>query len=102
MPAGNGFSVSVNINDHVNCQGTIVSDDGSMFNGLTVSGTGQADVYGVAVNDATSGISGGLLRAAYCNVGSSGTGSFTQSGGTNSLIFGLDLGTYISDSGTYA
>jgi len=40
------------------------------------------------VNDSTSGVTGGLLSAAGCYVGKTGTGALTQSGG-NVLVGSL-------------
>ena len=56
------------------------------------------------MNDGTSGMSGGSLAANYGYVGYSGSGTFTQSGGTNSVgSYGgqLYLGYNAGDAGTY-
>ena len=44
---------------------------------------------------------GVALQSLEETVGSTGTGSFTQSGGTNTVIFQLRLGDGASSSGTY-
>ncbi len=43
----------------------------------------------------------GVLSASNEYVGSSGTGTFSQSGGTNIISYGLYLGRYSGSSGTY-
>ena len=53
------------------------------------------------MNNAISGLSGGSLNAANHYAGSGGTGSFLQSGGTNTLSGCLYLGDGAADSGTY-
>ncbi len=55
----------------------------------------------LATNDATSGISGGSLAASYHVVGLSGTGTFTQTGGTSLIVNGPYLGYNSGDNGTY-
>ena len=49
----------------------------------------------------TYGLSGGSLYSSQENVGYEGTGSFIQSGGTNSIKISLVLGYYGNTSGTY-
>ncbi len=106
VPAGQVCSAitrynSIEINDPFNCQGTFrVGAD--INDGFTISGTGSVSAIGnVTVNNANSSISGGLLSASYQYVGSSGTGTLTQSGGSISLVFGLWLGYNPGDAGTY-
>ena len=55
----------------------------------------------LATNDASSGISSGSLAASYQFVGLSGTGTFTQTGGTNNIVNGPYLGYNSGDNGTY-
>ena len=77
---------------HVNCLGTLTATSGNVITlngGLTISGTGSVNLgnRGISfVNDASSGMSGGSLTANSQYVGSTGTGTFTQTGGTNSII----------------
>jgi autotransporter-associated beta strand protein len=52
------------------------------------------------VNDTISGMSSGSLHVNYQSVGATGTGMFTQNGGTNS-IGSLNLGSQPGCSGTY-
>jgi fibronectin-binding autotransporter adhesin len=94
------------ISGHVNCQGTFSATSGYAINlngGLTISGTGTVNLVsgGLYVNDATSGMSGGKLNAHNQYIGSTGAGTFTQSGGTNTITNFLYLGYYYSASGTY-
>ena len=109
LMAGQGFSGQGSIVDHVNCQGTILAAPGGSVNlngGVTVSGTGSVSLGGgsFTVNDTTSGISGGSLTVPNGFVGYSGTGTFTQSGGTNNITSfgGLYIGYNAGDAGTYA
>jgi autotransporter-associated beta strand protein len=106
VSATQGFGGAGTITDPVNCQGTINASPGgaiNLTNGLLLSGAGQVNLGlgTLTVNDTASGISGGALSADALYVGSSGTGSFTQSGGTNSLTHYLYLGNNPGDSGTY-
>ena len=95
------------INDHVNCQGTLAATTGYSINlngGLNISGTGSVNLGTgtLYVNDTISGMSGGSLNASYQYVGSTGTGTFTQTGGTNNatyIIIGT-TGMYTLNSGT--
>ena len=54
---------------------------------MTLSGTGTINLGSgnLTTNDLASGISGGSLSVANQYVGNGGTGTFTQSGGTNSI-----------------
>jgi hypothetical protein len=93
------------IDDHVNCQGRLAATSGYAINlngGLTVSGTGSVNLGSgtLYVNDAISGLSGGSLNAYNQYVGSTGTGTFSQTGGTNSNDY-LYLGYNAGSSGTY-
>ncbi|MGD0515897.1 MAG: autotransporter-associated beta strand repeat-containing protein [Thermoguttaceae bacterium] len=97
------------INDHVVCQGTLGSYSTYFINlngGLTISGTGSVNLGSgtLYVNDAISGMDGGSLSSYYQYVGSTGTGTFTQSGGTNSSYYtyaSIYLGYNPGASGTY-
>ena len=115
ITATQGFTGIGSVGDHVNCSGTILAAAGGSINlngGLTISGSGNVNLGNgsLTVNDASSGITSaaGWLSAYNAYVGSSGTGTFSQSGGTNSLgnvslggSGGLYLGNNASDSGTY-
>jgi len=106
IAAGQGFSGIGALADHVSCQGTISATPGGLINlndGLSVSATGSVSLGSGSfiVNDIQSGISAGLLSAATGYVGYSGSGSFSQSGGTNALTSGLILGSGTGDLGAY-
>ena len=106
VPAGHGFVGSDSITDPVNCQGTITAAASGAINlngGLTISGTGTINLGNgnLTNNDLLSGISGGSLSVANQYVGNGGTGTFTQSGGTNSINGFLYLGYNAGDKGTY-
>jgi fibronectin-binding autotransporter adhesin len=88
------------IADHVDCRGTLACSVFSfgltLSGGLNLSAGGSVDLGTngtVFVNDSTSGMTGGLLKAEWERIGSSGTGTFVQSGGTNSLYFRLYVGS---------
>jgi autotransporter-associated beta strand protein len=68
---------------------------------LTVSGNGNVSLGGGALRnkDDSSGISGGSLSGASQMVGSSGAGTFTHTGGTNTLSTNLYVG--YDSPGTY-
>jgi len=76
--------------------------------GLTIDTTTGAAVANTVTVDATAPTtvtvdqSGGSLAAGWEYVGDSGTGAFTQSGGTNTVTRSLYLGTWAGASGTYA
>jgi fibronectin-binding autotransporter adhesin len=111
VPAGKEIGGCASISDPVNCQGKITARSApntmvgiNLDGGLTVSGTGAADLgYGgfLTVNDAASGMSGGSLNTGVHYVGYSGTGTFTHSGGTNTVIHRFILGYNSGDNGTY-
>ncbi len=105
VSAGTGFGGWGTVADAVFCQGTITATIGgaiNLANGLTLSGTGQVALGQgtITVNDLASGMGGQSLAAGFLVVGSPGTGSFTQSAGTNSLS-SLYIGNNASSSGTY-
>jgi autotransporter-associated beta strand protein len=68
---------------------------------ISAAGTVNLGVNALVTNDPNSGMTGGALLAASQYVGYSGTGTFTQSGGANSLSNGLYVGYNAADSGTY-
>ncbi len=105
MSGGTGFGGWGTISDPVTCQGTIIAATSGSINltdGLMLSGTGQVNLGSGAltVNDSASGMTGGSLAAGALIVGSSGTGTFTQSGGTNSAG-AIILGEAPGSMGTY-
>ncbi len=94
------------IDDHVNCQGSLSATSGYDINlngGLTISGTGSVNLRSgnLSVNDSISRMDGGSLNVRYQYVGSTGTGVFTQTGGTNSISSYLYLGYNSGSTGTY-
>jgi autotransporter-associated beta strand protein len=116
VPAGQGFiaPAGITITDPVNCRGTIaVLGNGNLnlLNGLNLSGTGSvAFGYGnLTVNDPNSGMSGGTLVPSNEYIGVSASGTFSQSGGSNtpgSLYVGnspgLAGGYFLSGTGSLA
>lgn len=110
VPAGQGFGGSGSIADPVSCQGAIAATSGASINlsgELTLSGSGTINLgFGnLTTNDTNSSMNGGYLSAGYHYLGSSGTGTFTQSGGSNSSGFlyiavnTTDRGNYVLDGG---
>ena len=105
VPAGSGFAGAGTINDPVVCQGTITAGPigTSTFNSsVTISGTGAISLGNsgtLAIGNLTSGMSGGFLSAGYEQLGADGSGQFTQSGGTNTVSNGLQIG--YNETGTY-
>ena len=107
VPAGQGFGGLGSINDSVTCHGTITAASGgsiNLNNGLVLSGTGAVSLGGgtLTTNDTASGISSGSLSANGVNIGTTATGVFTQSGGTNTISNALYLGSNAGSSGTYS
>ncbi|MGA2069147.1 MAG: autotransporter-associated beta strand repeat-containing protein, partial [Thermoguttaceae bacterium] len=110
VPAGQGFSVPLSVSDPVVCQGSILapgypswtSSPIYLNDGLILSGTGNVNLGtgNLTVNDTASGMSSGSLSASRNYVGYTGTGVFTQSGGTNSTQY-LYLGGAPGTAGTY-
>jgi hypothetical protein len=104
--AGQGFGGSGSIIDPVTCQGTITAISGGVINlmsGLTLSGTGAVQLGdgSLTTNNLLSGISDSSQLTTFSQyVGSSGTGVFTQSGGTNNTRV-LYLGFNAGDNGAY-
>ena len=108
VPAGQGFCGLGTIVDPVNCQGSIaVSNSTGALNltgGLALSGSGTINLGwngSVITNDASSVLSGGQLLVANHYVGNGGTGSFTHTGGTNTVSSDLMIGTGTTGNGTY-
>jgi autotransporter-associated beta strand protein len=110
VPVGKGFGGCGSIYDPVSCQGTITGGSApntfigiNLYGGLTVSGAGAVNLYGgnLTVNDAASGMTGGSLNTGIHYVGYSGTGTFTQAGGTNRVTHRFILGYNVGDNGTY-
>jgi autotransporter-associated beta strand protein len=108
VSAGTGFGGWGTVPNRVSCQGSITATPGgwiNLGNGLTLSGTGQVSLGSgtLTVNDSTSSaMSAGALTANSMVVGLSGTGSFAQSGGKNTLGRVLILGRNSGDGGTYS
>ena len=107
VPAGQGFCGLGTIVDPVDCQGSIaVSNSTSSLNltgGLSLSGSGTINLGNgsLTTNDNASVLSGGQLFVANHYVGNAGTGSFTHTGGTNTVSNNLMIGTGTSGNGTY-
>jgi autotransporter-associated beta strand protein len=104
IPSTYSICGASSIPDHVNCTGSLKATLAINLNGgLTVSGTGNVDLGGgsLKVDDQTSAVSGGSLYAYNQYVGYSGTGTFTQTGGTNAPG-NLYLGYNSGSNGTYA
>ncbi len=105
IAAGQRFAGNGSLADFVNCQGTILAGNGSISlnGGVMVSGTGNVNLGGGAfqVDASLSGINGGLLSASYGYVGYSGSGTFTQLGGSN-YPYNMYLGYNAGSSGSYS
>ncbi len=107
VAAGQGFGGWGSISDPVNCQGTIIAAAGGAINlngGLMLSDTGTVSLGAgnLTSNDSISGISSGSLSVASQYVGNGGTGTFAQSGGSNSFLNNLYLGYNAGDNGAYS
>ena len=110
IAAGQSLSVPGLIVDPVSVQGSLSdpSADQSiglwLSGGLTLSAGGSVNVGsqgGVVVNSATSTMTGGTLSGESLFVGATGTGTFTQSGGSNivtNVLLGQNWG---GGSGVY-
>jgi fibronectin-binding autotransporter adhesin len=107
VSAGTGFGGWGTVANRIACQGTITAATDGWINlddGLSLSGTGQVSLGSgtLTVNDSGfSGMSGGVLTASGMLVGSTGTGSFSQSGGTNA-VGNLTLGGTATASSSYS
>ena len=102
---GQGFCGYGSINDFVSCQGTVaalVNGTLSLSGGLYVSGAGSVSLGNgtLAITGAASGMSGGSLSAGNETLGGPGYGTFTQSGGSNTVGSLSIYGTYMLTGGT--
>jgi autotransporter-associated beta strand protein len=79
--------------------GTFTQSGGT--NSMMNNNNNQLNVGVSAGSNGTYSLSGGQVLVPYENVGSSGTGVFTQSDGTNSVKFNLNLGYNAGSSGTF-
>lgn len=93
--------------DHVNCDGTLAATAGFgiiLNRGLTMTSGAVVDLGTglLYVKDVVSGMSGGSLTSTIQVIGRLGTGSFTQSAGTNTpgLLDIQSTGTYTLSGGT--
>ena len=108
VAAGQSLSFPGVIVDPVNVQGSFVdpgADNNGLFltGGLTISGTGNVNVGydgAVVTSGSGSGMTGGMLGGASHYVGMTGSGVFSQTGGTNTVT-GLILGYNSGSNGTY-
>lgn len=105
LTSSNIVNGTANIGDYTDCRGTLSATSGSFINlsgGVGVAAWGKVSLGSgtVTANGTLSYISGGTLSAAGVYVGSTGAGTLTHTGGTNSTS-GLYLGRYVGDSGTY-
>ena len=113
---GQGFAGSGDVNDFLNCQGSISAAGWFSLNlngGLAMAGTANVNLsFGaLTANDSPSNVASGSLAATTVYIGNSGTGTFAQSGGTINLNYrggvggSVDQGLYVGynagDSGTY-
>ena len=101
-----GFGGVGDIDDLVVCSGTITATSGygiNLNNGLILFGSGNINLGtgNLTVNDAISCLTGGSLTLTDQYAGKNYTGSFSQTGGTNSLLGVLNLGFNSGDTGTY-
>lgn len=94
------------INDFVDCQGSLTATSGQFINlhgGLNGGNAanvnlGSGSLY---VNTPASAMAGGFLTLANMYVGSAGSAVFTHSGGTSTISSSLYLGNNATDSGAY-
>jgi fibronectin-binding autotransporter adhesin len=102
LSAGQSFGGTGDITDRLDCQGTITARNINLKGGFTISASGNVNLGSgyVATDDLTSNVSGGSLNAGYHYVGYAGTGSFSLSGGYESL-YTLNVGQYPGTAGTY-
>ncbi|MGO9114456.1 MAG: beta strand repeat-containing protein [Thermoguttaceae bacterium] len=96
VAAGQGFGGWGSIADPVVCQGWITVMPGSSINlqgGLNISGTGAVNLGSgnITTSNSSSGMTSGLLVSGGQFVGGVAAGTFTQSGGSNT-IGSLSLG----------
>jgi fibronectin-binding autotransporter adhesin len=106
IPSPYSINGIATITDHVNCLGSLSATSGyaiTLNGGLNVSGTGTVDLRtgNLYVNDLTSGMDGGSLYANSQYIGSTGTATFTHTGGTSSIASVLYLGSSSAASGHY-
>ena len=126
VPAGKGFGGWGTVNDLVDCRGAITVASGyysiegvnpvyafiNLTKGLIVSESGAVNLGQgfLTVNDAVSGIGGGSLTVYKQYVGDGGAGTFTQTGGTNTISHTINsqnsgwlyLGYGAGDHGSYS
>ena len=94
------------VEDLVDAQGSLVARSWGFINllgGVHVSAGGSVDLAGgtMVADGAASTIDGGNLTSAYLHVGQSGTGTFTQDGGQNTVTSALYVGQSRGSAGTY-
>jgi autotransporter-associated beta strand protein len=95
------------ISDPVVCQGTIAAGNRGFINltggELKISGTGNVSLGTgtLIISSSDSGMSGGALSATDPQIGSSGNGTFTQTGGASTFTDVLYLGYNATDVGVY-
>lgn len=107
IPANQSITGNATFSDHVTCLGTLTAASQGKIDlnaGLTFSGSGNVNLGSgkLTVEDATSGMSGGVLASSMQNVGEYGTGVFTQAGGSNTISGNLVLGSFAGANGTYS
>jgi autotransporter-associated beta strand protein len=100
------FSGCGDIDDYVDCQGTITDSENGFINfnnGLMISGAGSVYLrnIGLRTDDSSAGISGGTLIVNNQYVGDSGNGTFTSSAGSDTISSNLYLGNTAGAYGTY-
>ena len=107
VSAGTGFGGWGTVPNRVSCSGSITATPGgwiNLGNGLALAGTGQVNLGSgtLTVNDTTfSSMTAGALTANTMVIGQGGTGSFTQSGGSDTIGQALVLARNSGDNGTY-
>jgi fibronectin-binding autotransporter adhesin len=107
IAAGEQFGGCGSISDPLKCQGTLMAASGGLINlsgGVTLSGSAAVGMGGgILTTDGTaSTMSGGSLWGSVQQyVGVSGSGSFTQSGGSNACDGELYLGYNSGAAGSY-
>jgi autotransporter-associated beta strand protein len=103
VAATQGFGGWGTINDPVSCQGWITGLVSiNLMGSLNISGSANINLGegSVFTNDPASSMTGGSLTSSCHYVGYGGTGTFTQSGGSNTPSV-LSLGNNAGDNGSY-
>ena len=106
VPPGCTAQMYEDFEDHVRCEGTLITRK-SLKAGLEIRGGTVGDPYyyyahpDIYIEDDVSGITSGQLWASNHFIGYSGTGRFTQTGGRIECKWQVSLGLEVGAEGTY-